>query len=125
MTRPAVASDARALYATAAETGTSALPPTTRPTVQVAATGAGNESEPPRSLMLMRAQNEAVRKVSLARGGAARDGAGRGSLVKKAAKTPSETPPETPPQTPPPYVRAGSEALNPRTLDPPVRPAFW
>jgi hypothetical protein len=33
-----------------------------------------------------------------------------------------ETPPETPPKTPPPYVRAGSNALNPKTQDPPQPP---
>ena len=33
-----------------------------------------------------------------------------------------ETPPRTPPKTPPPYVRAGSNALNPKTQDPPNPP---
>ena len=35
---------------------------------------------------------------------------------------PAKTPPETPPQTPPPYVRAGSNAVNPRTSEHPPSP---
>ncbi len=35
---------------------------------------------------------------------------------------PAKTPPETPPETPPPYVRAGSNALNPRTSEHPPSP---
>ena len=35
---------------------------------------------------------------------------------------PAKTPPETPPETPPPDVRAGSNALNPRTSEHPPAP---
>jgi hypothetical protein len=37
-------------------------------------------------------------------------------------ENPAKTPPETPPETRPPYVRAGSNALNPRTQSPPSPP---
>ncbi len=94
MTRPEVASDARVVLGT---------------------------------VMEMRAENGAARTVGLTREGAAPDGAALKNPAETPSETPPQTPPETPPQTPsetpPPYVRAGSEALNPRTLDPPSPPA--
>jgi hypothetical protein len=56
-----------------------------------------------------------------ARAGEAGSGAGPRS-VGTSRETPPQTPPETPPETPPLYARAGSNALNLESQDPPDPP---
>jgi hypothetical protein len=61
------------------------------------------------------------RTVSGVKGPGLRGVATRNTAQTRTVSQP-ETPPETPPKTPPPYVRAGSNALNPKTQHPPQPP---